>query len=68
MGELAADDEWQIINDNEHYPQEDYSTPEWETDLEKERDREEGEYEPEDIRMDARCQERKRRMTKHTTS
>ena len=35
MGELAADDEWQIINDNEHYPQEDYSTPEWETDLEQ---------------------------------
>ena len=21
VGELAADDEWQIINDNEHYPQ-----------------------------------------------
>ena len=35
VGELAADDEWQIINDNEHYPQEDYSTPEWETDLEQ---------------------------------
>ena len=34
MGELVADDEWQIINDNEHYPQEDYSTPEQETDLE----------------------------------
>ena len=34
VGELAADDEWQIINDNEHYPQEDYSTPERETDLE----------------------------------
>ena len=33
-----------------------------------ERDREEGEYEPEDIRMDARCQERKRRRTEHTTS
>ena len=43
VGELAADDEWQIINDNEHYPQEDYSTPE-------------------------RCQERKRRRTKHKTS
>ena len=27
--------EWQIINDNEHYPQEDYSTPERETDLEQ---------------------------------
>ena len=35
MGELVADDEWQIINDNEHYPQEDYSTPEQETDLEQ---------------------------------
>ena len=35
MGELAADDEWQIINDNEHYAQEDYSTPERETDLEQ---------------------------------
>ena len=35
MSELAADDEWQIINDNELYPQEDYSTPEWETDLEQ---------------------------------
>ena len=42
VGELAADDEWQIINDNEHYPQEDYSTPEWETDLEQsERERRE---------------------------
>ena len=35
VGELAADDEWQIINDNEHHPQEDYSTPERETDLEQ---------------------------------
>ena len=35
VGELAADDEWQVINDNEHYPQEDYSTPERETDLEQ---------------------------------
>ena len=35
VGELAADGEWQIINDNEHYPQEDYSTPERETDLEQ---------------------------------
>ena len=35
VGELAADGEWQIINDNEHYPQEDYSTPEQETDLEQ---------------------------------
>ena len=34
-GELAADDEWQIINDSEHYPQEDYFTPEQETDLEQ---------------------------------
>ena len=32
---LVADDEWQIINDREHYPQEDYSTPEQETDLEQ---------------------------------
>ena len=35
VGELAADGEWQIINDNEQYPQEDYSTPERETDLEQ---------------------------------
>ena len=35
VGELAADGEWQIIDDNEHYPQEDYSTPERETDLEQ---------------------------------
>ena len=35
MGELAADDEWQIIKDNEHYPQDSYSTPERETDLEQ---------------------------------
>ena len=35
MGESVADDEWQIINDSEHYPKEDYSTPEQETDLEQ---------------------------------
>ena len=35
VGELAADDEWQSNNDSEHYPQEDYSTPERETDLEQ---------------------------------
>ena len=35
VGELEADDEWQIINDSEHYPKEDYSTPEQETDLEQ---------------------------------
>ena len=35
VGELAVDDEWQIINDSEHYPQEDYSTTEQETDLEQ---------------------------------
>ena len=35
VGELAADDEWQIINDSEHYPQEVYSTPEQEKDLEQ---------------------------------
>ena len=33
VGELVADDEWQIINDSENYPQEDYSTPEQETNL-----------------------------------
>ena len=33
--ELVADDEWQIINDSEHYPKEYYSTPEQETDLEQ---------------------------------
>ena len=35
VGELVADDEWQIINDVEHYPKEDYSTPEQKTDLEQ---------------------------------
>ena len=35
VGELAADGEWQIIDDNDYYPQEDYSTPEQETDLEQ---------------------------------
>ena len=35
VGELVADDEGQIINDSEHYPNEDYSTPEQETDLEQ---------------------------------
>ena len=35
VGKLAADDEWQIINDSEHYPQEDYSTPEQKTALEQ---------------------------------
>ena len=33
--ELVADDEWHIINDSEHYPKEDYSTTEQETDLEQ---------------------------------
>ena len=41
VGELEADNEWQIINDSEHYPKEDYSTPDQETDLEQ---REEGEH------------------------
>ena len=35
VDELVADDEWQIINDSEHYPKEDYSTPEQETDVEQ---------------------------------
>ena len=35
VGELLADDEWQIINDSEHYLQEDYLIPERETDLEQ---------------------------------
>ena len=35
VGELVSDAEWQIINDREHYPKEDYSTPEQETDLEQ---------------------------------
>ena len=35
VGELVAEDEWQIINDSEQYPKEDYSTPEQETDLEQ---------------------------------
>ena len=32
VGELVADEEWQIINDNEHYLQEGYSITERETD------------------------------------
>ena len=35
VGELVADEEWQIINDSEHYLQEDYPIPERETDLEQ---------------------------------
>ena len=35
VGELVADDEWQIINDSEHYLQEHYSTSEQEIDLEQ---------------------------------
>ena len=35
VDELVADDEWQIINDSEYYPKEDYSTPEQETDVEQ---------------------------------
>ena len=35
MGELVADEEWQIINDSEHSLQEDYSVPEREVDLEQ---------------------------------
>ena len=35
VGELVADDEWQTSNDSEHYPKEDYSTPERKTDLEQ---------------------------------
>ena len=35
LSELVADDEWQIINDNKNYPQEDYSTPEQEIHLEQ---------------------------------
>ena len=35
VGDLVVDDEWQIINDGEHYQKEDYSTPEQETHLEQ---------------------------------
>ena len=67
VGELAADGEWQIINDNalstgrliDAGAGDGFRT---------ERDREEGKYELEDIRMDARCQERKRGRTEHTAS
>ena len=34
-GELEAEEEWQVIDDGGHYPQEDYSKPELETDLEQ---------------------------------
>ena len=35
IGDLVADEEWQIINDSEHSLQEDYSVPEREIDLEQ---------------------------------
>ena len=35
VGELVADDEWQIINESEHPLQEDYSVSEREVDLEQ---------------------------------
>ena len=35
VGQLMADDEWQVINDSEHYLQEDYLMPERERDLEQ---------------------------------
>ena len=35
VGELVADEEWQIIKDSEHYLKEEYSTLEQETDLEQ---------------------------------
>ena len=35
VGDLVADEEWQIINDSEHSLQEDYSVPEREIDLEQ---------------------------------
>ena len=35
VSDLVADDKWRIINDSEHYPNEEYSTPEQETDLEQ---------------------------------
>ena len=34
-GELEAEEEWQVIDDGGHYPQDDYSTPKLETDLEQ---------------------------------
>ena len=52
VGELLADDEWQIINDSEYYPKEDYSTPEQQT-TGAERDREKGEHKLENTRVDA---------------
>ena len=60
VGELVADDEWQIINDSKHYPQEDYSSPEHETDLEQSEMKKEGEHKLENTRVDARCQEQRR--------
>ena len=35
VGELVADEEWQIINDSEHSLQDDFSVPEREVDLEQ---------------------------------
>ena len=61
-GELEAEEKWQVID----YPQEDYSTPELETDLEQ------SEIERRENtnlnREDARCQRREPRRTKHSTS
>ena len=35
VGDLVADEEWQIINDSEHSWQEDHTSPEKEMDLEQ---------------------------------
>ena len=57
VGELVADDEWQIIIDSEHYPQEDYSTPEQETDLEQSEIERRENTNLRILVVDARCQE-----------
>ena len=54
VGELTADDEWQIINDSEHYSHEDYRTRDRSG---TERDRKEGKHKFEDTRVDGRRQE-----------
>ena len=52
VGELVADEEWQIINDSEHYLQEVHSIPEREIFLEQSEGKE-GKHKLEDTGMDA---------------
>ena len=51
VGELTADEEWQIIDDSEHSLQEDHAMPDKDMDLEQS-DRKKGEHKSEDTGVD----------------